>query len=262
MSSEPTPLIMATPLNTPFGTMLMPSHCQFVTPMVAQTGFWSPEECMMLQVLLREGDTFVDVGAHAGFLTMTGAHAVGKTGKVISVEPTPQTAAILRENVKNHGQEQVTVIEAGAWSEDGEGQISISATNSGDNRTVEAKDADHVEHIDIKRVALDTILADEDRVDVIKMDIQGAEPHAIRGALDTLRKHRPVVMMEFWPPGLIECGEDPEDLLDLVRSLGYAVRIAGLVQIDDATNEEVMQFVSGVPGNDITLILLPIPEKA
>lgn len=247
---------------TPYGEMRLPASCQVITPAVINTGMWAPEECLLVQTLLREGDTMLDIGAHCGFLTLAGAHAAGPKGQVISVEPTPQTARILRDNAAQLSPAPVEVIEAAAWSESGKATMSLHPTNTGDNRAYSLQGEGHEGEVEIERVALDLLLLPRlDRLDLVKMDTQGSEPHAVAGMQGLLQKFRPVMIMEYWPPGIRQGGEDPRRLLGRLRALGYQIRVPGAIGFGDATDELINEIALSSPGEHISIMAVPGQEK-
>ncbi len=249
---------IALPLQTPFGSMLFPASCKVIPPYVAHFGFWAPQESIALQAMVSPGDTFLDLGAHVGYMSILATRLVGTAGKVISVEPTPETAAILRHNATHmNGGVEMLVHECAAAATDGEGFMHIHAVNTGDNRSYDVQDGMHGEHVTIQKRSLDTLLAGEGRIDVIKMDVQGAEHDATRGMLGILSDHRPAVITEFWPAGLKDAGAEPEDFLAIWRNLGYSIRSLGFFAAGDLTDAEAITIALNDNNSDTTLILVP-----
>jgi FkbM family methyltransferase len=149
-----------------------------------------------LQRLLRPGDVVYDVGASIGFITVICARLVGPTGRVIAFEPSPEAGRRLAQNVAINGFDNVTVIEAAAGAQAGNGwlvnaeamvwgslETDVGATTSGDPAVV--------------ITTIDEAAADLPAPNVVKMDIEGAEPDALRGMTGVLREHRPVVLCEI-----------------------------------------------------------------
>ena len=80
-----------------------------VSQMILATGAWEPENWRLVQEHIPSGGTFVDIGAHIGYYSLKAAVAVGPAGKVIAVEPNPETVPKLRENLKASQANQVVV---------------------------------------------------------------------------------------------------------------------------------------------------------
>ena len=73
----------------------------------------------------------------------------------------------------------------------------------------------------VPMVALDDVLTDVPDTAFAKVDLQGGDHHALVGMERTLRRCRPELLVEFWPPGIRERGEDPVDVLKIFVTLGY-----------------------------------------
>ncbi|HYG27335.1 MAG TPA: FkbM family methyltransferase [Caulobacteraceae bacterium] len=162
---------------------------------------------------LRPGDTFVDAGANIGFYTVMAAHLVGPRGRVIAFEMMPDTAAILRRHVEMNGLTNVTVVEQALSERAGEaveahvvdgkfGQASLSSDKGGRS-------------ISVATTTLDLALSDVSSVRLMKMDIEGAEERALRGAEQALGRIENLVF-ESWD---LSTAVD-----DLLATRGFAVR--------------------------------------
>lgn len=148
---------------------------------------------------LKPGDIAFDAGANIGAITVMMAKAVGATGRVIAVEMMPDTANCLRRNINLNNLENVTVVENALSDKTGEivkanvaeglfGQASISPEANVGNQT---------QSIEVKTVTLDQIAEGIESVALMKMDLEGAEPMALRGA-ESLLKHTRAIVFESW----------------------------------------------------------------
>lgn len=146
------------------------------------------------------GDTVIDAGANIGSLTVAMGRKVGASGTVLAVEMMPDTASCLRQNIElNAMSGHVTVFEKALSAKAGElvtarvaegffGQASIAeSANSGRA----------VRDISVPTTTLDDVAGDCGDIALIKLDLEGAEPIALRGAARTLRKTR-LVAFESW----------------------------------------------------------------
>ena len=140
---------------------------------------------------IRKGDIVLDVGANIGMFTRT-ALARGAT-LVVAIEPAPQTLDALRRNLANEIREgRVVVYPKGAWDHDGEMGLSVNEANQANNTLVLARES-AMHTIRVPLTTIDKIVAELKlpRVDFIKMDIEGAEKPAIKGAENTIRTFKP-----------------------------------------------------------------------
>ncbi len=145
---------------------------------------------------VRAGDIVLDCGAHIGVFT----HTALKRGaaKVVAFEPEPvNRECLLRNFAAEIGSGRVVVIEKGVWSGDTRLELNLGVQNSGAASVVgnEGGGAVRVDVTTIDRIVSELRLP---RVDFIKMDIEGAEREALAGAMQTLKKHRPRLMLDSY----------------------------------------------------------------
>lgn len=196
---------------------------------------------------IRPGDTIVDIGANVGLYTLLAARALGDTGKVFAFEPAPQTFAYLQRNVRASRQVNCIVSAQAVSNITGPGRLHLSRVSSGDHRIYDS--GEQRDYVTITMTRLDDVLCDKTpRIDVIKLDVQGAEMAAVEGMSRLLETNRNVKLFtEFWPSGLRQFGVQPRSYLSLLRSVGFL-----LYRIDetDATLCEVNE-------NDLLRIYTP-----
>jgi len=155
-----------------------------------------------LRARLRPGATFLDIGANIGVFTGLGASLVGPEGRVIAVEPIARSVELIERMCRANGFANVRVIHAAA--SDRVGNIALRTEPTTSNATTpEAAGvrlrAESGATIEVPAIVLDEALAELDRLDVVKIDIEGMEPRALRGLRGTLERFRPVLIMEFHP---------------------------------------------------------------
>ena len=169
--------------------------------------------------LFPDGGVFIDVGANVGLWSM---ELGPRASRVIAVEANPVTIPVLRENIALNGLgDVVEVLELAAWDSSGE----LSLLNPGRHpmagvmRTVPPREG--LPLTPCRR--LDDVL-DVDRIDLVKIDTEGADLHVLRGMAEHITRFRPVLFIEM------HCRPSPcdyyeqEDLTALVGSLGYEHR--------------------------------------
>jgi FkbM family methyltransferase len=188
------------------------------------------------------GMTVVDVGAHVGLHSLRFSRAVGECGQVIAVEPSPANASLLRKHLEWNRCRNVTVIEAAAGECESEIEFAFrpDPTDPGSFANSVAYDIGG----DTARVKVTTI----DAVcrgltpDVIKIDIEGAELLAVRGARSVLSKSSPILFVAVHPDAMRALGTSPSELVDLLGELGYVGRhLDGRVATKPGFEEIVFQ---------------------
>jgi len=248
------------PVKTDVGTLLFQAHDRLMMPLItAQHGRWEVAESDQLRALLRPGMTFLDVGAHVGYMTLLGVRAVGPSGRVIAVEASPANVALLRRNLKANGAADVEVVAAAASDRSGILGLSLSPWNTGDNRAYAVPEMPVVE---VRAVRLDDVLAADVHIDVVKLDTQGTDHRAVRGMAATIARCRPVLVVEFWPLGIAESGDDPLAVVDQYTAMGLEVRVLGESERGRTlTPQQVVDAARARHGELCTLVLRPAPQQ-
>lgn len=175
------------------------------------------EHAWMLELegdrMVQEGDVVLDIGAHVGFFVRT-ALAQGAS-KVIAVEPDPNSVECLKRNFPDEVKAgRLVIVEAGAWSSRSEIALSLG-NDPGWNSMTESQGTGR--EIVVPVLPIDDIVAELglDKVDFIKMDIEGAEKEALRGAVNVLETYHPRVMIDTY-----QWADDLDGLLAEVRRGG------------------------------------------
>lgn len=172
---------------------------------------YEPETTKLIKNVVQLGDTVVDVGASIGHFTLLLARQVGATGKVFAIEPTKNQFPYLLENIKNNGYTNVEALNIGASDKN---ELSTFQVNAGAR-------AEQLEG----RV-LDEILPE--KVDFIKIDVDGSEPKVLRGLLKTFERNPQLKMViEYYPKYQIQLGNDPKDMIDILDKYFNYEKIPG-----------------------------------
>ncbi len=156
-------------------------------------GTSDPEEQALVARYSRPGSVVYDVGANAGFYAVIAALKVGPKGHVYAFEPTPTLVERIRQNAQANGFGHLEVIEAAVTDAEGRASFGISGPLSVTNSLQSAEGGQAIE---VEAVRLDTFAATHPGPDLLLLDIEGAELSALRGALETIRRCRPVIMVE------------------------------------------------------------------
>lgn len=187
---------------------------------------YEPRITAALSRIVRPGDVCVDAGAHYGYFTLLLARLSGPDGRVVAFEAQPDNARIVRANVRANRLRRRVVVEQAALS-GRQGTIElVSATSGGSSEwTIDkgfavrsgpsATDATTV----VRSIRLDEYFASAPRIDVVKMDIEGAEAEAVPAMSRLLERLRPTIVLEFhrevgWPAieALLQSGYRLENL--------------------------------------------------
>lgn len=182
---------------------------------------FEPLEVAFFESELGQGENIIDVGANIGYYTLLFARRIGPTGQVIAFEPDPDNFRILTMNVSTNGYRNVVLEQAAVSDRDGAAHLFRSSTNRMDHQTYDAGEGRDV--VTVAARSLDSYLSDESfQVRWIKMDIQGAELHALRGMEHVLLTRPDLTLVtEYWPYGLARAHSDPAEYLAALADLGF-----------------------------------------
>ena len=176
------------------------------------TGRWEPLTTEVVKRLLSPGMVFLDIGAQMGYYTLVASRSVGATGRVFAFEPDQRHISLLRRSLRENGVRNVAIVPVAVFNETGKFDIQFSAWAP--KRSVPA-------------VRLDDYFAGKDkRIDLIKMDIDGAEGLALQG-MDRVLEANPRVrlIVEYDPWSHRMRGRSPTDLLDALSERGFGIEL-------------------------------------
>ena len=193
-------------------------------------GYYSQEIVHILNRILREGMVFVDVGANIGELTMVASKRIGSNGRVLAFEPVAKNLLELHKNIRENVLHNAIVVESGLSDYEGEAHIYNSCGQGAENdehfglNSIYIGNGEGVAIQSIPLTTLDRFLQDkpQDRIDVIKIDIEGAELACLRGAEYTLRTFRPHLIIEVQKASSAAGGYEQTEILNFLSPFGYS----------------------------------------
>ena len=187
-------------------------------------GVYEKAETHFFESACRGGMTFLDVGANIGYYTALAARAVGPNGKVVALEPDPESYSYLEKTIDANSVGNVKSFRVAASNAPANLPLFISKDNRGDNRLYAS--ADKRSQIEVEARPVDELLTENNisTVDLIKIDVQGYEPKVIAGLSETIaRSPNLTILTEFWPKGITEAGGEAKIFLDDLRTLGLTL---------------------------------------
>ncbi|MEV6054294.1 FkbM family methyltransferase [Streptomyces sp. NPDC052107] len=211
---------------TPWGQRLVVTLPDDVSVCLRWNGYFEYELSAFYLRFLRPGMTFFDVGAHVGYFSMLASYAVGPTGRIVAFEPTPSTYKVLQMNARARC--NVTPTNTAVWSEPSMINLrdfgpGFSAYNSAfDPRLPDSIKARLEERThQVPAVTLDDYASEHGLVpDVVKIDVESAELHVLRGMQQMLSGPRPIVSLEVGDLG-VSGAPRSRHLLEAVLSFDY-----------------------------------------
>jgi len=204
-------------------------------------GLGESEERALVARVARPGMIAVDVGANVGLHALALARLVGQGGRVHALEPEPRNRRLLERGIARARARNVLVHPVAASDKEGTLALYVSEANRGDHRTAPAPEARRA--LEVRAVTLDALLADEPRIDFVKIDVQGAETLVLKGARATLaRSPGAGVLCELTPALLARAGSSGEELLSVLRESGLVPhRIARTGATEPISEEDALR---------------------
>jgi FkbM family methyltransferase len=189
-------------------------------------GYHSLKERLLLDKLLTPQMVFVDVGANQGELTLCAAKRL-HAGTVLSFEPIETNYRCLLENISLNGFQNVAAYNFGLWHEPGCMEMYTSTDRAyREEWATMFRSGYRSAEVGVVRVeAFDEVFSETglERLDVMKIDVEGAELPVLRGACGTLKRYRPTILMEVSKVTYEAAGYTTRDVVDFLGRLDYEI---------------------------------------
>jgi FkbM family methyltransferase len=177
---------------------------------------------------LNLGDTFIDIGANLGYMSINASKIVGPKGKIISFEPDNTIYNLLENNISLNNVENIKLNKIGLSNYNGEASFNI-ATESGlsrlENKNNNLEGLILQTKITIKVKTLDSFLSENNftnlKIKMIKIDVEGHELNILQGAINLLKDSKPIIILEINPGALIQNDLSLTNIVNFLDPLDY-----------------------------------------
>lgn len=179
-----------------------------------------------LYSLMKKGQVIFDVGTNIGETLLNFARLTGEQGYVYGFEPDQENYNNARKNISLNNFTNIHVFQQAVSDKKETVKLyCIEPHNRGMNRILEPEHEKHGQFTILETTTLDSIVLQNNikRVDVMKIDIEGYEMHAIRGAMEMLKRFKPVLFIEVGYTRLINNKTSPNQLMKILEDLGYNI---------------------------------------
>lgn len=235
----------------------------FIGAAIARDKVYEPQVTAKIRQLLKPGDTFVDIGANIGYFTCMAAAIVGSNGHVYSFEPKPDNIELIERSVDANGFTNVHLFPFAVAEKAQTFKLDAAAASS--NARIIDFSPEAVPGLNapimVDAVTLDRTLAELASVDIIKLDIEGAEPRAWQGMQQIVQKHRPAILFEYSPDLLrVTSHVEPASLLDSIIDAGYDLFILQNVGPQGhipQSKDQIVQIQTSSGSTHLDLLALP-----
>ncbi|GAB4385006.1 MAG: hypothetical protein Kow00121_49350 [Elainellaceae cyanobacterium] len=193
-----------------------------IVPHLCLNGFWEPWVTLAVLRSLKPGWRCLDVGANHGYYSVVMSSVVGSSGRVVALEPNARLASMVSKTLEVNGfDDRATSIAKAVSDKDGEIlKLVIPVGHTGHAALREtASPTDEV--MEVETISIDSLTADWDRVDCIKIDVEGAEEAVWRGMKETVRRNPDIkLVLEFGPSRY----PNPRAFLEEIVAEGFILR--------------------------------------
>ena len=183
-----------------------------ISKIISNIGYYFQQEIpLVLKKLIRKGDNVVHLGGHIGSFENILAESVGENGKVFTFEPNPRSYYVLKRNLNLYNIENIVkAYQFASWSENDEKQLCFPKGYTDIAKI--SLDSSENNCVNVALRTVDHVLKDEiDHIDLLFMDVEGAEIHSIAGAANLLQNSPDaIILMEWNPKFLRNMKSDPE----------------------------------------------------
>lgn len=216
-------------------------------------GTREPETSRALKILCKHGQVVFDIGANVGSHSLPIASYVGEEGKVYAFEPVPWAVNKLKRNLELNNFHNV-ILETIALSDENEQEVEMdfrasfkigSKSGVGQDGKIDDGWWSECEHVKVCMETLDSYVLNHhiNRVDLIKLDVDGFEGKVIRGALDTFKRFQPILIMEVAPAWTEMRGDNMKDILFSLEQIGYKF----YAENDFSLIQDISQLIKSLP---------------
>lgn len=198
---------------------------------------YEPEVTSTVERLLKPGDVFVDVGANLGYFTLLAAPIVGQDGHVYAVEPNDLNVKLLESSIRANGFANISVMQVAAAERI---ETLLLHSTIGNGTTSAMREHELFSGTSIAGIPLDISLSGRKRpVALIKIDVEGFEYRALRGAEAVMRQDRPHIIFEFSAGGIDGIGG--EDFLRWLAERGY-----GFINLSSRSAQDAVEDIGAI----------------
>lgn len=230
----------------------------FVDKYIKDYSVWEPLSTRVIKHYVQSGDVVLDVGANIGYYSVLCSKIVGDSGKVLAFEPTKHFAEICKENIKINELQNVSLFEFGLSNNESCTDIFIGDNSATMHWLVDSprNGGEPIDKETIRLKTLDSIIdsLNVDKIDFIKVDIDGHEPSFLEGAWDTITKYKPKILLELDHAHYLKAGHTAWDFYHWLKNRGC--RIFSEKTLTEFQNLDMFLYECGNFDNGVNILIL------
>lgn len=177
-----------------YGKIIYNTNDYYMGTCISEYKEYCESEITILSKIIKKGDVVLDVGANIGLMTIPFSKMVGNNGRVIAYEPQSEIFKILCGNIAINNLTNVDTINAGVGDSNDLlylPKIDYTKSNNFGGFSLQTKG-----EIPVNQIKLDTINNYFNKIDLIKIDVEGMESNVLKGASNLIKTKRPILYVE------------------------------------------------------------------
>ncbi len=179
-------------------------------------------ETKLVKDIVKNGNVVVDIGANIGYYTLLFAKLVGEKGKVFAFEPEPNNFDLLKKNIEINGYKNINLINKAVSNKSGKIKLYLNDVNTSCHSLI-AENPNN-QYIEIDSIKLDDFFEINQKIDFIKIDVEGAELESLKGMSNLLNQNNDTkILLEFNPSMLKSFGVTPQEYLNLLMDFNFKI---------------------------------------
>lgn len=217
---------------------------QIIATKLIQYGFWEEGLTKLVKKIIKNDMFVIDVGAHMGYYSLLFSKHVGDKGKVFSFEPVPYNFNFLKENKQINKINNIVLENFAVSDKNGEIKLFLDKNNLGAHSFIEGNN-NKDDCVVAKAIRLDDYFNNSNfPIDLIKIDVEGAES-VVLGGMPALLNNNPNIIMiiEFCPEIIVRAGSSPVEFIDKLLAFDFHIAVidhkSGVLKITDNVDEIV-----------------------
>lgn len=188
-------------------------------------GVYGELDTKIIREEIHEGDIVIDVGANIGYYTLIFAQLVGSSGKVFAFEPESKNFEILKKNIEINNYQNIVAEQKIVSDKSGIVKLFIAEHGIVGHRINQQKSSQ--KFIEVESIILDNYIKKlnlDNKINFIKIDVEGSEPKVLEGAKEIMQKSNQLkIFTEFNREAVEEYGIEPKEMIDLFYRNGFKI---------------------------------------
>ena len=188
-------------------------------------GVYGELDTKIIREEIHEGDIVIDVGANIGYYTLIFAQLVGSSGKVFAFEPEPKNFEILKKNIEINNYPNIVAEQKIVSDKSGIVKLFIAEHGIVGHRINQQKSSQ--KFIEIESIILDNYIKKlnlDNKINFIKIDVEGSEPKVLEGAKEIMQKSNQLkIFTEFNREAVKKYSVEPKEMIDLLYRNGFKI---------------------------------------